>query len=69
MYVFRDGSGNVIPDLITQETRDWYTMWLNDDYHYCELDLSAVPTEPGDYTLSLYFNGDAVMVINFSITA
>jgi len=69
MYVFRDGQGNVLPDLTIQETRDWYTMWLNEDYHYCELDLSAVPTEPGDYTLSLYFNGDAVMVINFSITA
>ena len=69
MYVFRDGQGNVLPDLILQETRDWYTMWLNDDYHYCELDLSAVPTEAGDYSLSLYFNGDAVMVINFSITA
>ena len=68
MYVFRDGSGNVIPELITQETRVWKTMWINDDYHYCELDLSAVPTEPGDYSLSLYFNGDAVMVITFTIT-
>ena len=68
MYVFRDGSGNVIPELITKETRVWKTMWINDDYHYCELDLSAVPTEPGDYSLSLYFNGDAVMVITFTIT-
>ncbi len=67
MYVFRDGEGNVIPELITHETRDWKTMWVNDDYHYCELDLSAVPTAPGDYSLSLYFNGDAVMVITFSI--
>lgn len=67
MYVFRDGQGNVIPELIRQETRDWKTMWINEDYHYCELDLSAVPTEAGDYTLSLYFNGDAVMVISFTI--
>ena len=67
MYVFRDGKGNVIPELLLRETRDWKSMWINDDYHYCELDLTAVPTEAGDYTLSLYFNGDAVMVIEFSI--
>ena len=69
MYVFRDGQGTVIPELIQQETRDWKAMWVDNDYHYCELDLAAVPTEPGDYTLSLYFNGDAVMVISFSIVA
>ena len=67
MYVFRDGESSVIPDLITQETRDWKTMWINDDYHYCELDLSNPPTAPGNYSLSLYFNGDAVMVITFTI--
>jgi len=69
MYVFRNGEGNVIPELITHDQRIWKAMWINDDYHYCELDLSAVPTQPGDYSLSLYFNGDAVMVITFSITA
>ena len=69
MYVFRDSQGNVIPELIQQETRDWKAMWINDDYHYCELDLAAMPAEPGDYTLSLYFNGDAVMVISFTIVA
>ena len=62
-----DGKGNVIPELLLRETRDWKSMWINDDYHYCELDLTAAPTEAGDYTLSLYFNGDAVMVIEFSI--
>ncbi len=67
MYVIRDGEGNVLPDLIFNDTMDWKTMWTNDDYHYCELDIPNVPTEAGDYTLSLYFNGNAICVLTFSI--
>lgn len=67
MYVIRDGEGNVISELISQQTLDWYTMWLNDDYHYCELDVPSAPTQAGNYTLSLYFNGYAVCVLAFSI--
>lgn len=68
MYVIRDAEGNVLTDLIAQETQDWYTMWINTDYHYCELDIPKVPTQPGDYSVSLYFNNMSVIVINFSIT-
>ena len=68
MYVFRDGQGNVIPELLLRETRDWKSMWINDDYHFCEFDLAKIPTEPGNYSLSLYFNGYAIMVITFTIT-
>lgn len=67
LYVIRDGNGNVLSDLIGQETQDWAAMWLNTDYHYCELDIPKVPTEPGSYSLSLYFNGKAVTVTTFSI--
>lgn len=67
MYVIRDGEGNVLPELISNDTMDWKTMWTNDDYHYCELDVPNVPTEAGDYTLSLYFNGNAICVLTFSI--
>ena len=67
MYVIRDGEGNVLPELISNDTMDWKTMWTNDDYHYCELDIPNVPTEAGDYTLSLYFNGNAICVLTFSI--
>lgn len=68
LFVFRDGSNSVVSELITEQTMDWKSMWLNQDYHYCELDLAKVPTEPGDYSLSLYFNGYAIMVITFTIT-
>ena len=68
MYVIRDGEGKVLSELIAQKTMDWYSMWINTDYHYCELDIPKVPTEPGDYTVSVYFDGMAVSVISFSIT-
>ena len=68
MYVFRDGDGNVIPELIQQDTVDWKELWYDGDYHMGELDISEAPTEPGNYSLSLYFNSAAVIVITFSIT-
>lgn len=68
LYVIRDAEGNVLPELTAQETLDWYTMWINTDYHYCELDIPKVPTQPGDYSVSLYFNNMSVIVMNFSIT-
>ena len=68
LYVIRDSSSNVVTELIGQETQNWKDMWMNLDYHYCELDLPKVPEKPGDYTLALYFNGDAIMTITFTIT-
>ena len=69
LFVIRDGEGNVISELISQLETDWKDLWLNTDYHYCELDLPKAPTEPGTYSLSLYFNGLAVTVTTFSIEA
>ena len=48
MYVFRDGSGNVLPDLVSQETVDWEELWYDGDYHMGELNIPKAPTEPGD---------------------
>lgn len=68
LYVIRDSEGNVISELVVKESRIWYDMWWNDNYHYCELDIPAIPTEAGDYNLSLYFNGMAVTSVDFTIT-
>ena len=46
----------------------WWDMWVDEDHHFCELDLPNVPTEAGNYTLALYFNGKAIMAIEFTIT-
>lgn len=69
MYVIRDAEGNVISDLISMENRDWHDdMWNGPNYHYCCLNIPKVPTEPGDYTLGLYFDGMAITSVEFTIT-
>jgi len=68
LYVIRDGNGNVLSQYISSETRDWKALWYDDDYHNGELDIPKVPEEPGDYSLSLYFDHQAVTAINFTIT-
>ena len=67
LYVIRDANHKVVTELIGTETINWRTMWVNTDYHYCELDLPRVPETPGKYTLALYFNGDAIMTIEFTV--
>lgn len=68
LYVIRDAEGKVVSELVSKETRVWYDMWWNTNYHYCELDVPAVPTAAGDYSLSIYFNGMAITTVNFTIT-
>ena len=68
LYVIRDSHSKVISELIGQQTMTWWDMWVDTDHHFCELDLPNVPTEIGDYTLALYFNGKAIMAIEFTIT-
>ena len=68
MYVIRDHEGNVLSDLVSMDERVWREMWQNTSYHYCELNIPAVPTRAGDYTLEIYFNGYSVTSVNFTIT-
>lgn len=67
LYVFRDGSGNVLPDLTGQSDANWRDIWLAGGYNYGELDLPTAPKTAGNYSLSVYFNGQAVTVLNFTI--
>ncbi len=69
MYVIRDENGTVLSDYIAIENRDWRDdMWKGRNYHYCGLDVPLLPTEPGSYSLGIYFNGYAVTSVNFTIT-
>lgn len=68
LFVIRDSYGNVLPDVVSQKTVDWKSLWIPGNYHYAEIDIPKVPTEPGKYSMALYFNGDAVLIINFTIT-
>lgn len=67
LFVFRDAFGNVLPDLTCERPGEWKQLWLAGDYHYGELDVPTAPTEPGDYSLCIYFNGKAMTALNFSI--
>ena len=68
MYVIRNEAGQVLTDYIGLQNLDWRDdMWKGQNYHYCGLDVPAVPTEAGSYTLGVYFNGLAVTSVNFTI--
>lgn len=68
LYVIRDKDGNVLSELIAEESTDWYDIWFDGDYHAAELDIPKIPTTPGEYTVSIYFNHFAVTSTTFSIT-
>lgn len=68
LYVIRDQEGKVLSDLVSTDERVWREMWQNTSYHYCELDIPAVPTKAGSYTLEIYFNGYSVTSVDFTIT-
>lgn len=66
-YVIRDSEGNVLPELLANETVNWYQLWRA-SYPKAGLTIPKVPEAPGEYQLYLYFNGKAVTVIDFTIT-
>lgn len=68
MYVIRDGNGSVLSQYISQETRDWKALWYEADYHNGELTIPDIPEEPGNYSVSVYFNNLAVTATNFTIS-
>ena len=67
MFVIRDGAGNVDAKLISESTVDWHDLWVHYDTQYGELDVPTVPTQTGDYSVTIYFNGMYVASASFSI--
>lgn len=55
LLVVRDSSGNVADYYTGEEI--WNNMWTKDKYVG---ELLRTPTEPGEYTLEIYFNGKRV---------
>lgn len=55
MYVFRDAEGKTVCYSYKEAT--WNDMWSKS---YGEFDVPSVPSEAGEYTLSIYFNGKLV---------
>lgn len=68
LYVIRDSEGNVLPEYLdNNETVDWYQMW-GTTYPYANMTIPKTPEKPGKYSLYLYFDGAAVVVLNFTIS-
>lgn len=62
LFVIRDANGNIVNS--STATQVWKNMWTN---KYCELDIPETPTNPGEYTISVYFNGGLANMQNFTI--
>lgn len=67
LYVIRDGEGNVLSEYISQAKKSWEDIWYAGDYQIGELDVPSVPKEPGEYSLSIYFNNAAITYTTFTI--
>ena len=55
LFVIRDSDKNVVCTSSTGSS--WTYLW---DGRYCELDIPTMPTEAGNYSVNVYFNGMAV---------
>ena len=68
LYVIRNSEGSVLSSFISEETVDWKALWYDNSYQNGELTIPKVPTEPGNYSVCIYFNHQAVTVASFTIT-
>ena len=66
MFVIRDAEGNVLLDLVKDTTATWSALW-NDRSRYCELDIPAIPSRPGKYTVEVYFNSQLLVEKSLTI--
>lgn len=62
LYVVRDTNGNIVT--FSYRTRQWSDMWYN---NYCELDIPDLPKSEGEYTITVFFNGQFVHEQTFTI--
>jgi len=63
MYVIRNADG--IPVSWDSNQRTWTEMWSQ---NYCHLTVPALPAEPGNYTIDVYFNSQFVCNSSFTIS-
>lgn len=61
-FVICDENGHILT--IDTNTRTWSNMWYK---NYCQLNIPHMPDEPGNYTISIYFNGQFANKQAFSV--
>lgn len=62
LFVIRNKDGVIISAETTSDI--WIDMWYR---NYCELDIPTLPETPGEYTLSVFFNGQFANENTFTI--
>lgn len=62
MFVIRDKDGVLVNTAKT--TNEWVDMWWR---RYCGLDIPTLPQTPGEYTITIYFNGEFINSTTFTI--
>lgn len=68
MYVIRDKDGNVLSNLVTEETLNWKDLWFDGDPRRGELDLPVSPAEAGSYTVEIYFDNFILTTAEFTLS-
>ena len=64
LFVVRDTAGTIV-SMSTQE-QTWTSMWYR---NYCELDIPNIPDIPGNYKISVFFNGKLAAERDFTVTS
>jgi len=67
LFVFRDSYGNVLPELIMEESCSWKDIWMGGDSKIGEIDIPVMPTIPGEYQMDLYVNGCTMAAFDVTI--
>lgn len=62
VFVIKDADGNLV--CYSSETDTWSNMW---ELSYGEIDIPQIPSDPGSYTVTVYFNGLYVTQKSFTI--
>ena len=62
LFVIRDEEGNVVST--ATQSRSWTSMWYRG---FGRINIPAIPTAAGDYSVEIYFNGAHVITQAFSI--
>ena len=63
LFVVRDNDGKLIS--VSSSESSWVYMW---EGSWCCLDVPVIPTAPGEYNLSVFFNSMAVTLLYFTVT-
>ena len=67
MFVFRDSEGNPLTNLTGIVNTSWNTLWGNRS-RYCSLNLPAIPSLAGKYTVEVYFDNQLLITKTLTVT-